>query len=486
MNTDIWSVIGGLGFLWAAGSLAGKDAVKESNANLIIYPAASGSPISDDYQVAVNGRPVPVYTAGVETRGKANQNHPYYFCYFDLSGQATVQVRSKVYPLRNAILHPQADTFSPVIEADGSLKFTVSKPVKVTVLPKGFEELLRVLHIFVNPIEPIPEGPQVRVLQGCPPVQDRIYVKPGETLYVAGGAFIRANVTVMGPGARVMGRGIIDFSTWPHFQGPPGGPFRVIGADPDQPVVIDGVILRQGWRATISTSGRGIRLRNVKIVSSSVVNDDPIWNSASDVIMEDLFIRGDDDCIGIKGNQGNVRNVLVRDSQLWSDRARNIIFGPESQGDLIENIEFRNLDLYRHMTANDTSSSKCLGCYAICIHAGGRSFEHPQRIKNVLFENIRIHCEKYQGSLNLLEIRAVIQKQWGVHAPGTVDGPIVFRNIYYTGDPNARIVIDGYDDSHRVENVKFFGLFRNGILVDAQSKNVVLGPHTGHIEFHKE
>jgi hypothetical protein len=483
MNFSIFSVLAMVALVTGFHGLAQKVVGDEPKANLIIYPAAKGSPVSDDYQVTVNGQPVPVYTAGVETRGKANQNHPYYFCYFDLSGQASVHVRSTVYPLDKAILHPNGNALSPVVESDGSLRFTVTRPVKVTVMPKGFDELLRVLHIFVNPIEPVPEGPNVSVLDGCPPVEDRIHVKPGETLYIAGGAFIRANVTVTGPGARIIGRGIIDFSTWPHFEGPPGGPFRVIGTDPENPVVIDGVILRQGWRATMSTGGRGIRLRNVKIVSSSVVNDDPIWNSASDVVMEDLFIRGDDDCIGIKGNQGDVRNVSVRDSQLWSDRARNIIFGPESRGDVIENIQFRNLDLYRHMIANDESNSKCLGCYAICIHAGGRSFGSPQRVQNVVFEDLRIHGENYKGSLNLLEIRAVVQKQWGVYAPGTVDGPIVFRNIQYTGDPKAKITIAGYDDSHLVQNVLIQGLFRNGVPVDEHSENVVIGPHTRNIEF---
>jgi len=485
MNPAVLSMFLASLLLTADPGPAHKAAGEQPKTKLIVYPAAVGSPVSDDYQVTVNGQQVPVYTAGVETRGKANQNHPYYFCYFDLSGEATVQVRSNVYPVHKAILHPNGNALSPVVEPDGSLRFTVSKPLKVTVMPRGFDELLRVLHIFVNPVEPIPEGPNVRILEGCPPVQDRIHVKAGETLYIAGGAFIRANLTVTGPGARVTGRGIIDFSTWPHFSGPPGGPFRVVGKDPHNPVVIDGVILRQGWRATISTSGRGIRLRNVKIVSSSVVNDDPIWNSASDVVMEDLFIRGDDDCIGIKGSEGDVRNVSVRDSQLWSDRARNIIFGPESRGDVIENIEFRNLDLYRHITANDTSSSKCLGCYAICIHAGGRSFEQPQRVKNVLFEDIRIHSEKYHGNLNLIEIRAVVQKQWGVHAPGAVDGPIVFRNVHYMGDPHARIAIDGYDDNHLVQNVKIVNLLRNGFLVDAQSKNIFIGRFARNIQFNK-
>ncbi|MGQ9620653.1 MAG: hypothetical protein ACUVTX_06680, partial [Bacteroidales bacterium] len=104
-------------------------------------------------------------------------------------------------------------------------------------MPKGYDELLRVLHIFINPIEPIPQGPNVRILSGCPPVQDRIIVEAGQTLYIAGGAFIRTNITVRGAGARVMGRGIIDFSTWPHFEGPEGGPFRVRAEDPNNPIV---------------------------------------------------------------------------------------------------------------------------------------------------------------------------------------------------------------------------------------------------------
>ncbi|MGQ9620710.1 MAG: hypothetical protein ACUVTX_06980, partial [Bacteroidales bacterium] len=264
---------------------------------------------------------------------------------------------------------------------------------------------------------------------------------------------------------------------------PEGGPFRVRAEDPNNPIVIDGVILRQGWRATMSTGGSGLKINNVKIVSSSVVNDDPIWNNASDVTIRDMFIRGDDDCIGIKGNGGDVRNVSVRDCQLWSDRARNIIFGPESKGDVYDNIEFVNIDMYRHIVAADSSRSKCLGCYAIAIHSGAKSFTEPQRITNVLFEDIRINSEKYDGELNLFDIRTVVQERWGVSAPGIVDGPVIFRNITYNGDPAAKILISGYAISHPVQNVTFAGLYRNGHLVTNESKGVSINQNTGNIRF---
>ncbi|MGQ9621704.1 MAG: hypothetical protein ACUVTX_12115, partial [Bacteroidales bacterium] len=111
----------------------------KSQDKVIVYPAAEGSPVSTDYIVTVARKDVPVYTAGVETRGKANQNHPYYFCYFDLSGEATITVSSKEFSLENAILVPNHEKIKYKTGSDGSLKFTVKGPTKITVMPKGYD-----------------------------------------------------------------------------------------------------------------------------------------------------------------------------------------------------------------------------------------------------------------------------------------------------------------------------------------------------------
>jgi hypothetical protein len=80
----------------------------------------------------------------------------------------------------------------------------------------------------------------------------------------------------------------------------------------------------------------------------------------------------------------------------------------------------------------------------------------------------------------------VIQKQWGVYAPGAVDGPVVFRNIYYHGDPLARITIDGYDEEHLVQNVQFVNFFRNGIPVKRDSVGVFVGRFARNVAFSVE
>ena len=443
---------------------------------VVTYPAPSGAPTSTDYIVFADTQSVPVYTAGTSTFNQ--QNHPYYFCSFDFTGQARVTVYSSRYPLTaNALLEPLESGIVPSV-VGGTMTFVVTSSGQYTVMPQGISNLLRVLHIFANPIEAPPTGSNVRVLTGFPPVQNLITVGANEILYVDGGAFIRANIRTTGAGARICGRGILDTSPWPHFSGPSGvaNPFIFANGTVGSPIRVEGVVLRHGWRATAVVRSNVI-LSNVKICSSQQTNDDAVSIEGANVLVENCFIRSDDDCVTTK-NQ--CENITVRNCQLWCDRARNIMLGPESSGLYQRNFLMENLLLFRHIVTESNEGELCIGCPAIALQAGGPDSHYS----SITIRNVRVVSEPRSSGLNYIQVATVVQPLWGVNYPGYVDGPILLENISYTGgQATASVRVEGYDSDHLVQNVTFRAVSRHGVPVTRTSPNVTVNANTRNIVF---
>lgn len=62
-------------------------------AKVVTYPAPQGQPMSQDYPVAVDGKPVDVYIAPTWKHSYGPPfGGPYSFASFDLSGQAEVRI----------------------------------------------------------------------------------------------------------------------------------------------------------------------------------------------------------------------------------------------------------------------------------------------------------------------------------------------------------------------------------------------------------
>ena len=79
-------------------------------------------------------------------------------------------------------------------------------------------------------------------------------------------------------------------------------------------------------------------IRNIKIVNSRVQNDDGINPcNSQDVLIDDCFVRTDDDCVALKGLRNlnapdaPVHGITVRHCVFWCDRARIFLFAHESQ-----------------------------------------------------------------------------------------------------------------------------------------------------------
>ncbi len=439
-------------------------------ATIVTYPAPSGEASPTDYQIQAAGRDVDVYTARVLDPPFADKQYdyggPYSFASFDFSGKVTVRITSK-RSLRNVIIRPQSYNIKPTLEDDHTLTITLDRPRKLSIEPDGRKGPLL---LFANPLETdAPKAGDQNVIYFGPGVHtpEKITLQSNQTLYLAGGAVVKAEVFVQGDNIRIRGRGILDGSDWQWRKGPIG---NLIAIRNSTNVEITGVTLRGSSHWTIvPKSCQHITIRNVKLCNSRVQNDDGINPcNSQNMLITDCFIRSDDDCVAMKGldfagQNSNVEQITVENSILWCDRARIFLLGHESRAAFMRNITLRNLDII-HFTMTP-----------FLFEPG-----EDMRLENLTVENIRLHGE---GQREFIRLRPVVNQYMQNKVPGFIRN-ITFKNITLTGKPGEYLVqIQGADPNHNVTDVTFDNVSIAGSKLTPQSARLHKGNHTENIRF---
>jgi hypothetical protein len=234
------------------------------------------------------------------------------------------------------------------------------------------------LYLLVDPPdpdEPQPEAAGVKVLRPgvhepdafepgaaqtvylLPGVHDvvgqKVDLRPGKTLYLAGGAHLRSYIRgERADGASIRGRGVIDGTgvecksrEW-RDDGDAGFVFFRRGSG----ITIDGPIIYDSPFWNIVTFGTtGTRIRNHKAITWRVNNDGVQPRSCNDLLVERCFLKCADDCIAVKTRRaaGMIsRDLVFRDLVLWNDVPGNgVEIGHTSQADLLERVRFEEIDL---------------------------------------------------------------------------------------------------------------------------------------------
>ena len=192
----------------------------------------------------------------------------------------------------------------------------------------------------------------------------------------------------------------------------------------------------------------GVRVRDIKQFGY-VDNCDAIdVVSSRDVLIEDVFLRANDDCVVLKSKGADCEDVLVRDSVLWSDRAQALQIGHETQSKAIRNVVFRNIDILEQR-------NRYIGHYALGIYNGDNAV-----VSDVLFEDIRV--ENHERLIGL-----IVEKGYYGHAAerGRIEN-VHFRNI--DSATTMDLHITGSDDDHGVRGVTFENLTVRGQPVEPE------------------
>ena len=154
---------------------------------VVSYPAPQGEKASEDYKVDVGGKPVFVYTASVLRGGPAS------FAYFDISRPVTVSVTA-ARKIGTVKILPTSYGIKPIV-ADNKVSFTVTKPANLTIEPNGDSER----PCICSPTRPKTDPPDPTskdVIYFGPGVHEVTTIRPksGQTVYLAGGAILRAKI----------------------------------------------------------------------------------------------------------------------------------------------------------------------------------------------------------------------------------------------------------------------------------------------------
>jgi hypothetical protein len=437
--------------------------VSPSWSELVTYPAPNGASLSTAYNVLVNDTKVDVYNIPSVHGGD------YAMAYFDFSESVTVKIRS-AKNLANAIINPVSANLARSMSGD-TLVVVLDKPRKISIEP---DEINGPLLIFGNPLErnvPKPGDPGVIYFGPGVVTANSISVGTNQTLYLAGGAVVKGGITINGDNATVRGRGILDGSPWEHEAGPQRQMLLINGAKNTH---IEGIILASSYAWTVVPRGADtVNITNIKICGSRVMNDDGIDPvNSRNILIDDCFIRTDDDCIAAKGMEadlGNVENIVVQNSIFWCDRARMVLLGHESRAPFMRNIVFRNIEAV-HVGPD----------WPMLLLEPGEEMW----LQDIFFENMRFNANT---QLVFLQLDPTVNQYMKTQRPGHAKN-IHFRNITVNslpkyGSPAYTFDIHGPDAGHRVDSVSFEDVIRHGQCVRRTSTGVEIGDNTSNIVF---
>jgi polygalacturonase len=232
-----------------------------------------------------------------------------------------------------------------------------------------FQTLASGLMIFADYKEaPRPStlyfGPGVHILPsdnefGGDPV---MWLKNDTIVHIDAGAvvlgYIRANnarnITIRGRG--ILASSFLPGQAVPTNQLPPSCDYsnawkrpyyhssEAIRIENCSDVTLDGITIVHGisWNIAVYATNRTY-VRGVKILSWRCMSDGMDFDSSENVLVEQCFIRSNDDAIAIKGEipSFDSRNIMIRDNVLWGQTFGNCMeIGGELFNGAVENITF--------------------------------------------------------------------------------------------------------------------------------------------------
>ncbi|MBE0654500.1 MAG: SUMF1/EgtB/PvdO family nonheme iron enzyme, partial [Bacteroidales bacterium] len=421
----------------------------------------------EDYEVWVNDKRIHVYSARVQDppwdKTPLDYGGNYFFASYDVLGNTVIRVVSRNKKMMNSKIFPQSADLAFKILNENEIVFQIHKPQKLIIEPDGKNSPLL---LFFNP----PENYQVNhddpgLLYFGQGIHnpETIELKDNQVLYLAEGAIVRAGVRITGNNVTVRGRGIIDGSGWEWIK----GPSHMISITGNNVLLQDIIILGSSHWTIVPFNTHHITIQNVKICNGRVWNDDGIdIVNSSDILIDNCFIRTDDDCIALKGMEyidasSNIERIRVENTILWCDRARAILLGHECRAEHMKDIHFRNIDIVH------------FNMVPFLLEPG-----EDMKINNVVFENIRLNGE---GQKQFIRLLPVINNYMHRKVPGYIEN-IAFKDIMIRGIPGEYgIEIRGFDETYGVNGVSFSNIQFPGGYLKEDSPDLHVGNYVNDI-----
>jgi hypothetical protein len=424
---------------------------------LTTYPGPPGIPASDQYAVTVTqtGATRDSFVYKVKRRKvDTNGNLDTSWSTFSHKGPVTVRVQKLAGPATGCIVRPYAAGIKPQF-ADKVCTFTIDRPGQFSVEfePNIHNPVLHPMLVFANPPErelPPANAPGVRYFG--PGVHKPGVAQPiqsGQTIYLAGGAWVEGAFLASGPVHDVVirGRGVIsglffDNNNQDLNKDAPG--LIDIPYQASENILIEGVTLVDGPRYNIRALAQYTTIANVKVISWWYSTDGLVGGKKS--LIQDNFVKVNDDSIKLHWGDNIVR--------------RNVLWQLENGGtfNLSWNIH-KDVETF-HVYDNDVIHAEHNELEAQAVfrsrHAGGGV------LSRYLFEDIRVENANWRLFYLVIENNKWYDPSEGY---GEIE-QVIFRNIHaYSATHQRPNVVLGMDGNHKVRNVSFQNVFTDGTCI---------------------
>lgn len=411
-----------------------------------------------DTKVQVNGSDCYVYDTNVNhTRQWVSNYCPPIsrtpITYFDFEGKVKITVTTE-HAIESVSVLPSSYGIEPEVDPEtNTVSFMIDQPDSYTVMFNQSPE--RALHIFANPLEtetPDFEDPNVIVIEPGEWNVDSIMLKKGQTLYLSGGSVVHGIINAnFEQDITVCGRGILDGSQYEGWKGTDAHiPLKF---DHCSNVVLKDIIVlnSNAWvcQAYDSTDGQ---IDGLKIVSPRPNGDGISLQSCENYEVKNCFVRSWDDSLVVKNYDRNSDNIHFYNIQIWTDLAQSMEIGYETnKGNkpdaAITNVSFENITVLQNFHKP-----------VISVHNGDDA-----QISEILFKDIVVEHEEIGSGDGiempyLIDINIMQSSNWSTTTErGIIDG-VQIENVTFLDGTPQKIRIQGYDEEHKVKNIRFKNL----------------------------
>ncbi|MEI8085508.1 MAG: hypothetical protein WCG93_04750 [Paludibacter sp.] len=420
-------------------------------AETVVYPVPIGAIASTQYSVKVNNISSFVFPTTYVTGSGASRGA---FTNFSTSVTVPVTVTTNV-DISTVTIRPLKLGLTYTKTAARTISINVPTNCNLSVEING--NAATPLYIFSNPLEvnvPIASDPNVKYYAAGQIYTENITPKAGQTIYIAGGAIVRGNITCTGvSNFTVRGRGIIDSSV----NSTNSRTVRVVGGSN---ITFEGVVFHsvQGWNTVFGTCN-GLTVNNIKVISTEDTECDALdIVGCQNVRVNGGFFRSEDDCIVIKSTKAgynlgadNPHDIIVTGATVFNGHSGNgLEIGYELNGiadvngqTSVSDIHYSNIDIIHKGTAIDGGTNRRA---ALGIHNNENA-----RVSNVSYDDIRIEdCKENYVWMGVINTSTAVET-----IRGNVDS-ISVKNVQIVGgDLTLPSVINGFDATHQFQNVTF-------------------------------
>jgi hypothetical protein len=435
-------------------------------AEIVSYPAPPGLITSLDFTLKANN--IPIWVERIGSRLKSfeyttglyggREMEDLNVANFSCSGDVTITITAPEI-ISSCIIRPKNRNIKASIQGR-EITFTIGTPQKLYI---EINELTH-LAVFANPVEVNPpEKDDPDVIWFGPGTYNRgqINLRSNQTLYIAGGAEVKANIRGKElKNVTICGRGILQ------------GNINISGTSN---LNVSGIFIRntKGWTNTL-TDCHNSSYRNVKVFSYEAIYSVDGMNpvSCTNFTIDDCFMRCRDDCVSIKSNDYNlsVDSVFVTNNVMvgWAC-SDGVTIGFELNGGPVRNVLVKNCDIL--YARGDGMTKGHSGFSIVC--------DGPALVQNIRYEDIRI---EEQVEFKNLEFIVTSGTLYGNDPPGHIRG-VYLKNVSWENSEKP-FIISGFSPENMVEDITFDNCTAGGKLLGSiNDAGFIINSFTGGIRF---